>query len=66
VRSATPLSGAQQERVRAALARSVGHDVELAVEVDGSLIGGLVAQVGDRVFDGSLRTQLRQLRARLD
>lgn len=65
VRSAAPLSPGQQTRLRAALARRVGHDVELRVEVDPSLIGGLVAQVGDLLLDGSLQTQLRQIRARL-
>ena len=37
----------------------------LEVEQDTQLLGGLVAQVGDLVFDGSLRTQLQQLRAGL-
>jgi F-type H+-transporting ATPase subunit delta len=35
------------------------------VHVDPELVGGLVARVGDLVFDGSLRTQLAQLRAQL-
>jgi F-type H+-transporting ATPase subunit delta len=66
VRSAAPLSEAQQTQLRSALARRVGHDVELDVQVDPGLIGGLVAQVGDLLLDGSLRTQLRQIRSRLD
>jgi F-type H+-transporting ATPase subunit delta len=39
--------------------------VSVEVEVDPDLIGGIVAQVGDLVFDGSLRTQLEQLRNNL-
>jgi F-type H+-transporting ATPase subunit delta len=65
VRSARPLSDAQLERLRRALAARVGHEVEVEVEVDPDLLGGLVAQVGDLVLDGSVRTQLRQLRASL-
>ena len=65
VRSATPLRPEQLDKLKTALSRRVGHDVELEVEIDPELIGGLVAQVGDLVLDGSLRTQLRQLRASL-
>lgn len=65
VRSAAPLRPEQLDKLQAALSRRVGHDVQLAVEVDPDLIGGLVAQVGDLVLDGSLRTQLTQLRASL-
>jgi F-type H+-transporting ATPase subunit delta len=65
VRSAAPLSDAQRERLQRALQGQVGGRIELALEIDPSLVAGAVAQVGDLVFDGSLRTQLRQLRASL-
>jgi len=65
VRTARPLSDAQVERLRRALAARVGQEVQLEVEVDPELLGGVVAQVGDLVLDGSVRTQLRQLRASL-
>jgi F-type H+-transporting ATPase subunit delta len=65
VRSAAQLTGAQRERLQRALQQQVGGRVELALEVDPSLVAGAVAQVGDLVYDGSLRTQLRQLRASL-
>jgi F-type H+-transporting ATPase subunit delta len=65
VTSATPLSQAQRERVQLALEGKSGGRVQLALEVDPTLVGGLIAQVGDLVYDGSLRTQLRQLRASL-
>jgi len=65
VRSASPLSDAQRERLRRALERKSGGRVELEVEIDPALLGGAVAQVGDLVYDGSLRTQLQQLRASL-
>ena len=65
VLTATPLSGDQQERLRRALSARTGSDVELDVVVDSSLLGGVIASVGALVFDGSLRTQLTQLRASL-
>ena len=63
--SSSPLSDAQRERLRRALAERTGSKLELELEVDASLLGGVVASVGGLVFDGSLRTQLLQLRATL-
>ena len=63
--SASPLSDEQRERLRRALAARTGHELELETAVDASLLGGAVASVGDLVFDGSLRTQLEQLRVSL-
>ncbi len=65
IRSASPLSAEQLGRLRGALAGRVGGDVELTVEVDPTLLGGVVASVGDIVYDGSLRTQLAHLRTTL-
>ncbi len=63
--SASPLSEEQRDRMRRALAVRTGKQIELDVSVDPSLLGGAVATVGGLVFDGSLRTQLEQLRASL-
>jgi len=65
IRSAHPLDDATRDRLVAALSRRTGRQVSVQVEVDPSLIGGVVAQVGSLVFDGSLRTQLEQLRNNL-
>lgn len=65
VRSAAPLSSEQQQRLQRALEARLGGEVELELDVDPELLGGVVAQVGDTVYDGSLRSQLDQLRARL-
>jgi F-type H+-transporting ATPase subunit delta len=62
VTAAAPLDDAQRERLRQALAARTGRRVELDLAVDPDLIGGAVAVVGNVVFDGSLRTQLEQLR----
>jgi F-type H+-transporting ATPase subunit delta len=60
--AASPLNARQTERLRAALSACTGHQIDLEVAIDADLIGGAVAVVGGLVFDGSLRTQLSQLR----
>jgi F-type H+-transporting ATPase subunit delta len=65
VRSAVPLTADQQDRLRAALANATGRTISLKVVVDPSVLGGLVATVGDTIFDGSVRTHLDQLKSRL-
>jgi len=65
VTSARPLDAAAQDALKAALSRRVGSEVVLALEVDPTLIGGVVARVGDLLFDGSIRTQLENLGANL-
>ncbi len=39
-----------------------GKKVEMTVSHDPALLGGVVAQMGDLVYDGSLRTQLERIR----
>ena len=62
VRSAVELSDDQKSRLAAALAASTGKQVEVVVEVDPSVLGGIVTQIGDTVIDGSVRQRLSQLR----
>lgn len=62
VTSARPLSSSQLSRLVKALEELSGKKILAETREDPSLIGGVVAQVGDQVYDGSLRTQLRQLR----
>jgi F-type H+-transporting ATPase subunit delta len=63
--SAAALAGPQLERVRRALADRTGREVRVTPRVDPTLIGGIVARVGNLVFDGSVRAQLEQLRTKL-
>jgi len=63
--AASPLDERRRDRLRRALSERTGQEVRLQIEVDPSLIGGAIAKVGDLVFDGSLRTQLVQLRSTL-
>ena len=65
VQSATELTAAQMDQISAALSRAVGSDVEMRTSVNPSLVGGVVAVVGDTVFDGSVRRRIEQLRVRL-
>jgi len=65
VASASPLDDAELDRIRQALSDISGKDVRLSARVDPSLIGGLVAKVGDKVFDGSIRSQLNELKESL-
>lgn len=62
VRSAVPLTQDQQDRLKAALANATGKNVDLKVVVDPSVLGGLVATVGDTVIDGTVRTKLDRLK----
>ena len=62
VRSAIALTADQKTRLADALGQATGKQVDIKVIVDPSLQGGLVAQVGDTVFDGSVRRRLDQLR----
>ena len=65
VRTAVALTADQQARVAAALANATGKQVNLKVVVDPEVLGGIVATVGDTIIDGSVRTRLDQLKARL-
>jgi F-type H+-transporting ATPase subunit delta len=65
VMSAQELSPATLDRVRRSLEQRTGKKVILKSTVDPDLIGGVIARVGDLVLDGSVRTQLADLRTRL-
>jgi F-type H+-transporting ATPase subunit delta len=65
VRAAVPLSDDQIARLGAALANATGKEVNVKVIVDPSIVGGIVATVGDTVIDGSVRTRVEQFKSRL-
>jgi F-type H+-transporting ATPase subunit delta len=65
VRAAVPLDDDQQDRLREALSAATGKQVEVKVVVDESVMGGLVARVGDIVIDGTVRHRLDHLKERL-
>ncbi len=62
VTSAQVLNPMQLAQLKTALEKLSGKTVIIEKKQDPSLLGGVVAQVGDVVYDGSLRTQLDQMR----
>lgn len=65
VRSAVALTPEQVESLEKRLAAHTGGSVQVTVEVDESLRGGLIARIGDTVYDGTVETQLARLHRRL-
>jgi F-type H+-transporting ATPase subunit delta len=65
VRSAVPLDDRQRRRLAEALSKATGRQVEVKAVVDPSLIGGLVARIGDEVIDGSVRGRLEDAKQHL-
>ena len=63
--AAAELTPAEVEAITRRLEQLTGGRVELDVQVDPSLLGGLVVRVGDRLIDGSVRGRLERLRNRL-
>ena len=61
VRSAYELDEAQRTAISDSMAKRLGKAVEMSVEVDSSLIGGLLIRAGDTVIDATLRGRLTQL-----
>jgi len=60
--SAVKLSKELQAKVQATLEKLTGKTVELTTSVDPTIIGGIIAKVGDLELDGSIRTQLASLK----
>jgi F-type H+-transporting ATPase subunit delta len=65
VRTAVPLTEDQQARLKAALENATGKQLNLKAVVDPSVVGGVVATVGDTVIDDTVRTRIDQLKSRL-
>lgn len=66
VTTADALDDAGEQLVRERLRGIVGKDVQLRLHTDASIIGGIVARIGDLVIDGSVLNQLRRLRASMN
>ena len=63
--SATSIADDDLKRVTDALSQISGKKALVTPTIEPSLIGGLLAKVGDMVFDGTIRTQLNQLKESL-
>lgn len=65
VTSAAPLSPEKTKALEESLSKVTGKKVEITVSVDPELLGGVVARIGSTVYDGSVKTQLTNMRQEL-
>lgn len=65
VRVARPLEADQESRLQSALARVYGREVQLQVDVDPEVLGGISVRVGDEVIDGTVQRNLEAVRRQL-
>jgi len=61
ITSAIALDDVQQQAIASSLEKKTGKQVAITVDVDADLIGGLQAEIGGRLYDGSVRTQLKRI-----
>jgi F-type H+-transporting ATPase subunit delta len=65
VSTALPVASPDQASLSGSLERLLGKKVHLQFKTDASLIGGVVTRTGSTVYDGSIRTQLQEIKQRL-
>jgi len=65
ITSAVPLPADKVQAIEASLATASGARVVITPRVDPAILGGIVAKVGSRVYDGSVARHLARIRARL-
>lgn len=65
ITTASPLSSELKERTLRALEQITGRKIRLTSHVDPRVLGGAVTKVGSTVYDGSIKTQLEQLRRKM-
>jgi F-type H+-transporting ATPase subunit delta len=63
--SARPLSEAEKQDLRANLEKMTGKRISPNFEIDDRIIGGVVTTIGSTVYDGSVKTQLQQLKEQM-
>ena len=65
VKVAKPMSAEQEQRLAAGLQRIYGHAVNLNIDIDPALVGGITVKIGDEVIDGSIANRIETARRRL-
>lgn len=66
VTAAAPLTEEEADRLTEKLERMTGRKITLQVQVDRSLLAGLVVEVDGRVLDGSLKNRLKEMKEGID
>jgi F-type H+-transporting ATPase subunit delta len=65
ITSAAPITEENLATLRGSLARAAGNEVTLSMDTDPGLLAGVIVQIGSTVYDGSIRTQLEEMKKRL-
>ena len=65
VTTAVPLDERQKSQIASRLGQRIGKTVNVEARVDPAILGGVIAQIGDNVIDGSVRGRLERLRRSL-
>lgn len=64
-RVAFPLGKAEEAQLQKTIEQMTGKEVRLAIKIDSAVIGGAVVKIGDKVYDGSVKSRLDALRKQL-
>ncbi len=62
VKTAFPLTGDLSGKLKKTLEGITGKEVEMIIEEDRSLLGGIIVKIGDTLYDGSIKSQLNDIR----
>ena len=62
ITSANSLSENDMNRIKESLNRATGKQVEISVNIDPAILGGVITKIGDKVFDNSIKTKLEKIR----
>lgn len=66
VLSAKSLSREEKDKLRDTFAAITGRDAKLQIKTDKSLIAGIVARIGSKVYDGSVKNQLKLMKVKIE
>jgi F-type H+-transporting ATPase subunit delta len=66
VTSVGPLTPEQEDALKQRLKTLTGKDVNVDLNIDPALLGGVIVQLGSKMFDGSLRTKINNLKLAMD
>jgi F-type H+-transporting ATPase subunit delta len=62
VKTAFPLSEAMKEYIMTNMEKITGRKADITIETNPDLLGGVIINVGDTLYDGSVKSQLNNMR----